>query len=203
MSTADDTDQVLDLDEPADALEILLSLLHSPPSLPLHIKEPASNKYASTIFWPRFESGSVIPFPLLPRMIELADKYALPESLSQALLAHISAHASAYPLQIYSFAVERGLDSLAVEASKYLLAPSLSAYSPTNIKTIPTPEAWHRLVLLHDIRIRGLTHILLGEEIFPHGYGTCSTHKDRVLSLWNQKKMDIVLKIEAGALLEE
>ena len=194
VSMADNMDQVLDLDEPAEMLNMLLSLLHAPPGLPERKPDVENSKTTSIAF----EPGSVVPLPLLPRMLHLADKYALSETLQRSLLAHMSAHVSTYPLQIYAFAMGRGLQSLAIDASKHLLHPRLSAYSSKDIKIIPSPEAWQRLVLLHDVRIRGLRGILLGEEIFPHGYGTCSSHKAKAISLWNQRKMDIILKVDAG-----
>jgi hypothetical protein len=197
MSMADDTDHVLDLDEPAEVLNILLSLLHTPPlPPPPQGKHKAYMENHSTTV--QGSNYSVIPFPLLPRMLQLADKYALSESLRQSLLAHMSSHVSVYPLEVYAFAMGRCLQSLAVDASKYLLHPRLSAYSPKDIEIIPSPEAWQKLVLLHDIRIRGLREILQGEEIFPHGYGTCSSHKDKAIFLWQQRKIDIILKIDAG-----
>lgn len=193
-----DNDQVLDLDETSDVMNILLWLLHAPPPPPERVQSEKGSGSESSIDQLCFEPGSVIPFPLLPRMLQLADKYVLSDTLSHSLLAHLSAHVYSYPLKVYAFAVERSLHSLAVHASKHLLHPPLSCYSLRDIKDIPTPEAWHKLVLLHDVRIRGLREILLGEEIFPHGYGICTSHKDRTVSLWAQKKMDIVLKIEAG-----
>jgi hypothetical protein len=197
MSMADDIDQVLDLDERAEVLDILLSLLHTPPEWP-ESKHQVLVENHSMIAPIAFEANSVIPLPLLPRMLHLADKYALSENLQQILVAHMSSHASAHPLEIYAFATGRGLQSLAIDASKHLLHPRLSAYSPKDIKIIPSPEAWQRLVLLHDVRIRGLREILLGEEIFPHGYGTCPSHKDKTISLWSQRKMTIIPKIDAG-----
>jgi hypothetical protein len=197
MSMADDTDQVLDLDEPAEMLNILLSLLHSPPPPP----QRQHTIYAEGLLARApiaFEPGSIIPFPLLPRMLQLADKYDLSENLQQSLLAHMSSYVSSRPLEVYAFATGRGLQALAVDASKHLLHPRLAAYSPKDIKMIPSTEAWQKLVLLHDVRIRGLREILLGEEIFPHGYGTCSAHKDKTITLWGQRKMDIILKVEAG-----
>jgi hypothetical protein len=197
MSMADDTDQVLDLDEPAEMLNILLSLLHTPPPPPQR-----KHKICAEGLLARapiaFEPGSIIPFPLLPRMLQLADKYDLSENLQQSLLAHMSSYVSSRPLEVYAFATGRGLQALAVDASKHLLHPRLAAYSPKDIKMIPSTEAWQKLVLLHDVRIRGLREILLGEEIFPHGYGTCSAHKDKTITLWGQRKMDIILKVEAG-----
>lgn len=198
-SMRSDSDQALDLDETSDVMNILLWLLHIPPPPPERTKESKVLKGSPlSTDQLNFEPGSVIPFPLLPRMLQLADKYILSDNLSRSLLVHLSAHVSSYPLKVYAIAVQRGLNALAVDASKYLLHPPLSCYSLRDIKDIPTPEAWHMLVLLHDVRIRGLREILLGEEIFPHGYGTCASHKERAVSLWTQKKMDIVLKIEAG-----
>lgn len=201
MSTADDMDHVLDLDEPAEVLNILLSLLHTPPPPPPlpQSKHKAYMKNHSTTAQGAFAPNySVIPFPLLPQMLQLADKYALSESLQQSLLAHMSSYVSVYPLEVYAFAMGRCLQPLAIDASKYLLHPRLSAYSPKDIEIIPSPEAWQKLVLLHDIRIRGLREILQGEEIFPHGYGTCSSHRDKAIFLWQQRKIDIILKIDAG-----
>lgn len=198
MTMVDEAEQSLDLDEPADVLNVLLSLLHTPPHPPQKVPKLPEQKYSLIIYPPVFEYGTVIPFPLIPRMLQLADKYALSESTSQSLLTHLAAHVSSYPLEVYGFATERGLDKLAVDASKHLLHPPLSAYSPEQIRVVPTPEAWHKLVILHDGRIRGLRKILHQEEIFPHGYGACSLHQNRTLSLWNQRKMEILHKIEAG-----
>ena len=187
ITMVDKTEQSLDLDEPADVLNVLLTLLHTPPQPPQKIPK-----------LPAFEYDTVIPFPLLPRMLQLADKYSLPETILQSLIAHLATHVSSYPLEVYGFAVARGLDNLAIDASKHLLHPPLSAYSPKQIRIIPTPEAWHKLVILHEGRIRGLRKILLEEELFPYGYGVCSLHRNRTLSLWNQRKMEILHKIEAG-----
>ena len=63
-------------------------------------------------------------------MLQLADKYALSESISWSLLAHIAAPVSSYPLEVYEFVTTHGLDKLTIDASKYLLHPPLSAYSP-------------------------------------------------------------------------
>jgi len=194
MSTADDADQVLDLDEPSEVLNVLLSLLHTPPALPEYKEKGYAEKPSLTASGP----DALIPFPLLPRMLQLADKYALSENLQQSLLAHMASYVSVYPLHIYAFASRRGFQSLAINASKRLLHPRLASYSPKDIEMIPSPEAWHKIVLLHDVRIRGLRKILLGEEIFPHGYGTCSSHKDKAIVLWEQRKKDIVLRVEAA-----
>lgn len=191
-------DEILDLDEPADMLSILMCLLHTPPPPPERILDSNAEKYPTTIKPKEYEPGSVIPFPLLPCMLKLADKYALLESLQKSLLAHLASHVSAYPLKVYGYATEHGLRPLAIEASEHLLHPPLSFYSPNDLKVIPVPEAWHELVLLHEVRIRGLRSILLAEEIFPHGYGACSSHKEQTPLLWKQRKNDIVLRIEAG-----
>jgi hypothetical protein len=191
MSTANDADRVLDLDEQSDVLSILFGLLHTPPTLLERKQAGVENPNSSNI-------AALIPFPLLPRMLQLADKYVLSENLQHSLLAQMSAHVPAYPLEVYAFATMRGLRPLAIEASKHLLHPRISVYSPKDISILPSPEAWHKLVLLHDIRIRGLRDILLGEDIFPHGYGTCSSHKDKTVTLWERRKMDIILRVEAG-----
>lgn len=189
-------DEVLDLEESADTLSILLSLLHTKIDPPEHIPNP--KPYGTAIRAEQYESGSVIPFPLLPTMLRLVDKYALSETVQRSLLAHLSCHTAAYPLEVYGYATAHGLRDLAADASMHLLHPPLSSYSPNDLKVIPVPEAWHELVLLHEVRIRGLRRLLLAEEIFPCGYGQCSSHKDKTLSLWKQRKNEIILRVEAG-----
>ncbi|KAF7982086.1 hypothetical protein HWV62_30399 [Athelia sp. TMB] len=193
-------DEVLDLDEPADRLSILLSLLHQDIAPPDHI--PNLEPYGTTIRTEEYQPGSVIPFPLLPTMLQLVDKYALSEKVQKSLLAHLSSHVAGYPLKVYGYATEHGLRDLAVEASIHLLHPPLSFYSPHDLKVIPVPEAWHELVLLHEVRIRGLRRLLLAEEIFPHSYGECSSHKEKTKSLWKQRKAEIILKVEADVAAE-
>ncbi|KZP32216.1 hypothetical protein FIBSPDRAFT_925191 [Athelia psychrophila] len=189
-------DEVLDLEESADTLSILLSLLHTKIDPPEHIPNP--KPYGTAIRAEQYEPGSVIPFPLLPTMLRLVDKYALSETVQRSLLAHLSCHTAAYPLEVYGYATEHGLRDLAADASMHLLHPPLSSYSPNDLKVIPVPEAWHELVLLHEVRIRGLRRLLLAEEIFPCGYGQCSSHKDKTLSLWKQRKNEIILRVEAA-----
>jgi len=189
-------DEVLDLDEPADRLSILLSLLHQDIAPPEHVPNP--EPYGTTIRTEEYQPGSVIPFPLLPIMLQLVDKYALSEKVQKSLLAHLSSHVAGHPLKVYGYATEHGLRDVAVDASLHLLHPPLSFYSPNDLKVIPVPEAWHELVLLHEVRIRGLRRLLLAEEIFPHGYGECSSHRERTKALWRQRKNEIILKIEAA-----
>jgi len=43
-----------------------------------------------------------------------------------------------------------------------------------------------------------LRRLLLAEEIFPRGYGQCSSHKDKTLALWKHRKNEIILQIEAA-----
>jgi len=130
--------------------------------------------------------------------LQLVDKYALSERVQKSLLAHLSSHVAGYPLKVYGYATEHGLRDLAVEASLHLLHPPLSFYSPNDLKVIPVPEAWHELVLLHEVRIRGLRKLLLAEEIFPHGYRECSSHREKTKSLWKKRKNEIILKVEAA-----
>lgn len=189
--------EVLDLDEPADTLNTLLCLLHTPPDPPEKSLVEVG-KRPGIIEPDLYEPGSVIPFPLLPHMLLLADKYLLSENTHRSLIAHVKSQVAAYPLKVYGFAIERGLQSLAADASKYLLHPPLSAYSPKDIEVVPTADAWHALVLLHNVRIRGLRRILFAEEIFPHGHGMCPKHKDQTIGYWKTRQMQIMSEIEAG-----
>ncbi|KAH7924011.1 hypothetical protein BV22DRAFT_544960 [Leucogyrophana mollusca] len=195
--TDDAEEQTLDLDEPAETLETLLRLLHSPPLPPSLIdpsdppKRPKGPRY-------RTDDGTVIPFPLLPQLFLLADKYALSESLRHSLHAHLLANASIHPLKVYGYAVLHQLSDVAIEASANLLHPPLSSYSKQEIAVIPTVEGYHELVRLHGYRIRKLRHVLMHEDIFPHGYGACPTHKDSTMLKWENRRRFLAGKIEAA-----
>ncbi|KAJ4494250.1 hypothetical protein C8R41DRAFT_309138 [Lentinula lateritia] len=69
-----ESEETVDLHETADSLAALLILLHHPPQPPTKIKRDKYNFIPKVWNDPR----TVIPLPLLPRLFELADKYALP-----------------------------------------------------------------------------------------------------------------------------
>ncbi|KDQ54744.1 hypothetical protein JAAARDRAFT_37846 [Jaapia argillacea MUCL 33604] len=185
---------VLDLLEPAEVLSILLTLLHFPPKP--YIPDPSADVYSTKIVC--IPAEKAIPLPLLPRLFTLADKYTLSESLVESLRTHLAAHASTFPLQVYGHSVALGLDALAESTSIYLLHPPLTTYTTEEISVIPTAVAYHKLVLLHFHRVMRLRETLLGEQIFPHGYGKCASHESRTEGLWDSQKKLLVDKIEAG-----
>ncbi|KAG2149745.1 hypothetical protein BD769DRAFT_1624343 [Suillus cothurnatus] len=183
---------VLDLDETEHTLTTLFRLIQQPPDPP-----PMENSDGTR---PRFklEAGSVIPFPVLPFMLHLADKYGLPETITCSLHLHVQANASTNPLLVYAYATAHNLPKIAAEASAHLLHPPLSSYTKEDIQIIPTVTAYHELLRLHEYRKYKLRDILLNEDIFPHGYGTCPAHKQWATQLWEQKRVYLATQIEAA-----
>lgn len=186
----------LDLDEPSPNLNILFNFLHHPPAPA--VTPPKSPKHHN---WGRVEARfpeSTIPFPLIPTLLRLADKYAFTEAHVKCLHTHLGSYASIYPLRVYGYASELGLTELAAKTTMYLLDPPLSSYTAEEVKVIPSAEAYHQLVVLHEFRIRKLKELLMNESIFPHGYGRCSKHAGRTEKLWGQQKEVVAGRIEAG-----
>jgi hypothetical protein len=183
---------VLDLDETEHVLSTLFRLIQQPPDPPPTVNSDGTR--------PRFifDAGSIIPFPVLPSMLQLADKYGLPESIICSLHLHVQANASTSPLLVYAYATTHGLPKIAAEASAHLLHPPLSSYTKEDIQIIPTVTAYHELLRLHEYRKYKLRDILLNEDIFPHGYGACSVHKQWAIQLWEQKRVHLATQIEAG-----
>lgn len=192
-TTLDEENRTLNLYESGSVLDALFQLLHSTPA-PFEPPPPPTDftRIQETI------PEAAIPCPLLPALFALADKYALSQEIVQTLQSHLSAYASTFPLQVYGCAVGFGMPDIAVEASAHLLHPPLTSYTPEEIKIIPTAQAYHRLVLLHELRIRKLGEVLEHEEIFPHGYGECGRHAERTKSLWLRRKATTMSKIQAG-----
>ncbi|KAI6045043.1 hypothetical protein EDC04DRAFT_2865519 [Pisolithus marmoratus] len=192
----------VELDEPAQALTTLLELLRQPPHPPL-LSLPncvsAQERWIKLPFSQRYEHDSVIPFPLLPGMILLADKYSLSEPLTRSLRSHLVANAFLHPLKVYGFATANGFEDVAAEASTYLLHPPLASYSREDISVIPSVAAYHDLVQLHAHRIKRLQEILLSEEIFPFGYGSCTMHCDETTRSWNKLREQLAPRIEAAS----
>lgn len=192
----------VELDEPAQALKTLLALLRQPPPPPL-LSLPnsvsAQECWVKLPFSQRYEHDSVIPFPLLPGMIRLSDKYGLSDPLVRSLRSHLVANAFLHPLKVYGFATANRFEDVAVEASTYLLHPPLASYSREDISVIPTVTAYHDLVQLHAHRIKRLQEILLSEEIFPFGYGLCTLHCDETARMWNERRVQLVPRIEAAS----
>ena len=191
----------VELDEPAETLRTLLKLLSHPPAPPL-LALPACDSaheyWVKLPFSQRYDNDSVIPFPVLPGMIHLADKYCLSEPLVRSLRTHLFANAFLHPLKVYAFATASGFDDIAADASAYLLHPPLASYTREEISVIPTVAAYHDLVRLHAHRTQRLQTILSTEDIFPFGYGACDTHRDQTIRAWNERRTQLAPKIDAG-----
>lgn len=186
--------RMLELNEPTVALDALFKLLHSPPE-PFKAESPPEGadftRVVETI------PKATVPYPLLPALFKLADKYALSKRIVHSLHTHLASYASERPLQVYGQAVILGLDEVAAKASEHLLHPPLTRYAPEEVRVVPT-EAYQKLLLLHARRIKMLSEILQAEEIFPHGYGQCPRHAARTKAVWETMKHNIAERIEAG-----
>ena len=195
-STVVTGDQLVELDEPAVTLRLLLRLLNYPPPPPsLSPSAPQARRMGKPV---SLYQGALIPFPLLPDMLRLADKYDLSDPLRRSLHSHLFANASVLPLEVYAFATRNGLGDVAAEASAYLLHPPLSTYSKDEIALIPSVSAYHDLVRLHSYRIQQLKAVLLREDIFPFGYGVCGAHRESTTRAWNDARMMLATQLEAG-----
>jgi len=190
-------DQVLDLHETAGVMTALLRLLHFPPPPPIPYPSTADQEKSSTqLRTDRYEPSSIIPLPILPLLFSLADKYALSDLISQSLRTHLLAHAPAYPLQVYGFATLHDMPIVASKASQFLLP--LASYTLEDVKVIPSVEAYHKIIRLQDYRTKGLRKTLLGETLFPHGYGLCPSHHQTAELLWHGAQSKLVGRIESG-----
>ncbi|KAK7463851.1 hypothetical protein VKT23_005786 [Stygiomarasmius scandens] len=184
------SDQSMDLLESSASLCLLLTLLHSPPDPPTLPKQdgpwdlgPALNT-----------DSSVIPLPILAQLFLLADKYALSDSVTKVLSEHLLANAPLNPLFVYGFALSAGFPDIASKACRWLKPMAL--YSQEEIKIIPTVEAYHNVIRLQDLRVKALKRILLEEEIFPHGYGACSSHLNETQTIWHSARINLARKVE-------
>lgn len=183
---------VLDLNETGHALAMLFRLIQHPPAPP-----PIDNS-GGTSRRLKLDAESVIPFPILPSMLRLADKYGVSETITSSLHLHLQSNAAINPLPVYAYATAHDLPKIAAQASAHLLHPPLSSYTKEDIQIIPTVTAYHELLRLHDYRKSRLREILLNEDLFPHGYGTCPLHRRWATQLWEQKRMYMATQIEAG-----
>ncbi|KAN0100822.1 hypothetical protein V8E55_000806 [Tylopilus felleus] len=188
--------EVLELDESASTLSLLLRLLHFPPPPPS--LSPSGHQTRRMGKPASLYQEPLIPLPLLPDMLRLADKYDLAEPLRRALHAHLFANAATHPLEVYAFATSNQIDDVAAEASAYLLHPPLFTYPKDRIELIPSVSAYHDLVRLHGYRIQQLKAILLQEDIFPFGYGVCVVHQESTTRVWNESRMLLATQLEAA-----
>ena len=168
-----DTEQVLDLQESSANLVVLLRLLHEPPCPPCP-KPKEDNSDPIDTFDPfdtfdliEYDPTTVIPLPLLSTLFELADKYALHDTVTERLTVHLIAHAVIHPLEVYGFATLHGMEKVASHTSQYVMP--VASYSYDEINLIPNVVAYHKLVRLQDLRRKALRGLILEEDIFPHG----------------------------------
>ncbi|KAG6837029.1 hypothetical protein H0H93_015892 [Arthromyces matolae] len=163
-------EESVDILETSTTLIALLRLVHSPPAPPvlLRDKDSTEHKLLNHKLPKKFyEPSTVIPLPLLTSLLyPLVDKYAISDSVSATLDEHLRANAPAFPLPVYGFATAIRLDSVASEASQFLMP--LASYTEDEVAVIPTVLAYHKLVRLQDLRIKALRELLIKEDIFPH-----------------------------------
>lgn len=131
-----------------------------------------------------YKERTAIPFPLLQSMLQLADKYALPQTTIETLGEHLSVYVQANALQVYALATSYGLGRVASKASEYLIPIGL--YGFDEIKMLPTVEAYHKIVQLQDYRVKAMKELVLTEDIFPHGMSiiTESCLRDELCVVW-------------------
>ena len=186
--STEDSDQIMDLSEGAEALTVLLRLLHDPPQT---YDPPTTSATAKA-------HEDAIPLPILRIAFDLSDKYMLAPELSAALHTHLAAHATTSPLKVYGYATALGLDKLASLASEHLLHPPVASYTLEEISVVPTVAALHDLVVLQGLREPRLRDVLLREPLFPHSYGMCASHGKRVIASWEERKKALAPKVRAG-----
>ena len=139
-----------------------------------------------------------IPYPLIPRLFSLAEKYAFTPTITEVLHTHLAAQTSVAPLLVYGLATRYSLSDIADRASAFLALMHLETFSKEDIKVIPSAEAYHELLLLQDHRKRKIKELLINEELFPHGYGVCTAHKAYIESAWNQRRDAVLRNIHSG-----
>ncbi|CAA7264728.1 unnamed protein product [Cyclocybe aegerita] len=184
-------EDVLELHEKSGDLAALLRLLHDPPAPPSEL--PRTGKFDPIAHDP----ATIIPLPLLLSVLfVLADKYAVEEAIGSVLRQHLLAHAPTHALEVYGFASWHGMDWEASAASQYVLP--LASYRFEEVKLIPNVAAYHKLVRLQDFRVKALRDLLLGEEIFPHSYGECSSQGRKTMDSWDRQRKALMGRIECG-----
>jgi len=77
------------------ALQILITLVQSPPSLPLKSQDKLSptDRHGAQMHCTEYERNTIIPLPFLREMLRLAEKYLLLASTLSVLGEHLVAHA--------------------------------------------------------------------------------------------------------------
>ncbi|KAF7339961.1 Ras protein [Mycena venus] len=197
-SAGEEKPQVLDLQEPESTLHALLRLLHDPLDPPVQFqREPGAEKF-STQLPIRYDLSTAIPLPVLRLLLYLADKYALSDlTVLESLRAHLLAHAPTDALTVYGLSLTLGdMPHVVAESSQYILP--LAWYSQEEVKDVPTVADYHNVLRLQSYRVKALQDILLGEDLFPHGYGMCPTHSASAAAIWDRTRLILARKIETN-----
>ncbi len=210
------TDEIVRLDEHASNLTVLLNVLHYPICPPIRVHshtKPYRDRNSAQSNQRQYNPGTVIPLPIIPLLLSLADKYCI-ESITETLSVHLSAHAPTDPLRVYGYAVAFGLGTAASMASQYL--DPMASYAASQVEVIPTVAAYHRVLVLQNFRVQALRRILSGEEIFPHGafpsawhnvvlmlrplagYGLCASHQRQTTSIWEARRSFLMGGIQSS-----
>ncbi|KAJ7655151.1 hypothetical protein DFH06DRAFT_492205 [Mycena polygramma] len=197
-ASADDTNpQMLDLHESESTLSALLRLLHSPPDPPFQYPRDPIREKVNTQLPIQYDLDTAIPLPVLRLLFYLADKYALLPTVMESLRAHLLAHAPTDALTIYGMSLTLGDMSYVVsESSQYILP--LAWYSSDEVKVVPTVTDFHNVLRLQTFRVKALQDILLREDLFPHGYGKCTTHNTSAEAVWDRTRIILARKIETN-----
>ncbi|OCB85253.1 hypothetical protein A7U60_g7880 [Sanghuangporus baumii] len=184
----------VDLYESVNDMALLVRLIEDPPQTlsEAAIREGSSKQSLE-------HPTALIPYLLLPRLFALAEKYALKLPVTQILRTHLLAQASIAPLLVYGLAIQYSLPEIADQASKFLAFTPLERYSMEDIKIIPSAEAYHKLLQLQSYRKRRIKELLMNEDLFPHGYGACSAHKDYAEVMWDKRRRSILPNVHSGS----
>ncbi|KAH9487124.1 hypothetical protein JR316_0001192 [Psilocybe cubensis] len=184
-------EDALELQETGGELAALLRLLHDPPPPPEQI--PTDDLFQKI----RYNLATVIPLPLLVSLLfRLVDKYAIAEAVAANLRVHLRANAPAYPLEVYGFATLHEMDWEASEASQFVRP--MASYRLDDIAVLPSVISYHKLVKLQHFRVKALQDLLLAEEIFPHGYGACTTHNESTTTSWDRQRKALMGRIDSA-----
>ncbi|KAG8772826.1 hypothetical protein FRC12_002874 [Ceratobasidium sp. 428] len=189
---------IVEVDERYELLALLVNLLESPPELP----PPTANNQtpSSAIPLDNDPPGSVLPWPLMVTLLDLADKYDLSESILSGLHAHIRSHATSHPLQVYALASRLELREIASLASSFLLYPPMHEHPLSDIKALPSAISYHLLLVLQIHRLEKLRNIVATEPIFPHEYGACAKHGTSPAKLaWETRRTLVLTNLHAGS----
>ncbi|KAJ1309657.1 hypothetical protein OPQ81_006424 [Rhizoctonia solani] len=199
MSSASENQlPIVEVDERYEILALLVNLLERPPQLP-----PATvTSYAPSSAIPSVEDppSSILPWPLVTTLLDVADKYDFSDDILALLHAHLRVHASSHPLPVYALASRLGLSAIASHASSFLLYPSMHQYSVSEIKLLPSATSYHLLLILQTRRLENLKEILDNEMLFPHDYGACSKHGTAsAKSVWEARKAIVLNHVDASS----